>query len=324
MSGQPNLDEVDVRLLGLLRDDARQPIAQLAKELGISRGQLYSRLARLEESGVVDGYTVRLGDAFARSRLRAHVMIKTAPRFRRELESLLSEIVQVSAIHAISGEFDYIAMLEAEDGVELNRLVDEIGMLEGVEFTRSSVILATKLERCNERALPSIRGRLARLRAFPSGGLLAGIAEATRFPGLQVRQAALALRQPFDDRAIGTVVPVAVIRQRLERANHRLDFRNLVLEPLDMLKRDRFHVGAGPAAVRPQPEQFADLLDRKAQVARAPDESQSMHVSIVIVAIPRLLAQRLGDEPGLLVIADHLGRDARQFSGAADVQRASP
>jgi DNA-binding Lrp family transcriptional regulator len=74
-------------------------------------------------------------------------MIKTAPRSRRELEFVLSEIVQVSAIHAISGEFDYIAMLEAEDGVELNRLIDEIGMLDGVEFTRSSVILATKLER---------------------------------------------------------------------------------------------------------------------------------------------------------------------------------
>lgn len=147
MSGQPNLDEIDVRLLGLLRDDARQPIAQLAKELGISRGQLYSRLARLEESGVVAGYTVRLGDAFARSRLRAHVMIKTAPRSRRELEALLSEIAQVSAVHAISGEFDYIAMLEAVDAVELNRLIDEIGMLDGVEFTKSSVILATKLER---------------------------------------------------------------------------------------------------------------------------------------------------------------------------------
>lgn len=147
MLAKPSLDSLNIRLLALLRDDARQPIAQLAKELGIPRGQLYSRLARLEEDGVVGGYTVRLGTAFTRSRIRAHVMIKTAPRCRRELEAALSGIVHVTAIHAISGEFDYIAIIEAEDATELNCLIDEIGILEGVEETTTSVILATKLER---------------------------------------------------------------------------------------------------------------------------------------------------------------------------------
>ena len=142
-----NLDEVDERLLTLLRDDARQTIAQLAKELGISRGQIYSRLARLEEENVVAGYTVRLGNAFAASRVRAHMMIKTLPRFHREVEQALAAFSLVQAIHAISGEYDIIAMLEAEDGAQLNELIDEIGLLDGVERTTTSVILATKVER---------------------------------------------------------------------------------------------------------------------------------------------------------------------------------
>jgi DNA-binding Lrp family transcriptional regulator len=142
-----NLDEVDERLLTLLRDDARQTIAQLAKELGISRGQIYSRLARLEEENVVAGYTVRLGNAFAASRVRAHMMIKTLPRFHREVEQALASFALVQAIHAISGEYDIIAMLEAEDGAQLNELIDEIGLLDGVERTTTSVILATKVER---------------------------------------------------------------------------------------------------------------------------------------------------------------------------------
>jgi DNA-binding Lrp family transcriptional regulator len=142
-----NLDEVDERLLTLLRDDARQTIAQLAKELGISRGQIYSRLARLEEENVVAGYTVRLGNAFAASRVRAHMMIKTLPRFHREVEQALASFALVQAIHAISGDYDIIAMLEAEDGAQLNELIDEIGLLDGVERTTTSVILATKVER---------------------------------------------------------------------------------------------------------------------------------------------------------------------------------
>lgn len=142
-----NLDEIDERLLTLLRDDARQTIAQLAKGLGISRGQIYSRLARLEEERVVAGYTVRLGNAFAASRIRAHMMIKTMPRFHREVEQALAALTQVQAIHAISGEYDIIAMLEAEDSAQLNELIDEVGLLEGVERTTTSVILATKIER---------------------------------------------------------------------------------------------------------------------------------------------------------------------------------
>lgn len=144
---ETRLDETDRRLLSLLRDDARQTIAQLAKELGISRGQIYSRLARLEEEQVVAGYTVRLGNAFVASRMRAHVMIKTLPRFHREVEQALAILPQVQSIHAISGEYDIIAMLETDDGSSLNELIDDIGLLEGVERTTTSVILATKLER---------------------------------------------------------------------------------------------------------------------------------------------------------------------------------
>lgn len=113
----------------------------------MSRGQLYSRLSRLEEIGVVAGYTVRLGAAFAASRVRAHMMIKTLPRCHRDGELALAKIMQVQAIYAISGEYDIIAMLETEDSGQLNDLIDDIGLLEGIERTTTSVILATKTER---------------------------------------------------------------------------------------------------------------------------------------------------------------------------------
>jgi DNA-binding Lrp family transcriptional regulator len=145
--GGQRLDDVDERLLTLLRQDSRQPIAQLAKELGVSRGHLYSRIARLEEEGIVAGYTIRLGTEFSASRMRAHMMIKTLPRHRRDVESALVGIGHVQAVHAISGEYDIIAVLEAEGGAELNDIIDAIGQLEGIEKTTTLVLLATKLER---------------------------------------------------------------------------------------------------------------------------------------------------------------------------------
>ena len=143
----PELDAVDRRLLALLRENSRLPVSQLATLLDIPRAQVYARIERLEAQGVIEGYTVRLGEAFSKTRMRAHVMVKTLPRQGQEAEAALGRIAEVSAIYAISGQYDIIAMVEAADSVAMNELLDRIGTLDGVERTTTSVILAAKLER---------------------------------------------------------------------------------------------------------------------------------------------------------------------------------
>ncbi len=145
--GSPDLDAIDRRLMAALRENSRLPVSQLAALLDIPRAQVYSRLERLENEGVIDGYTVRLGQAYSKTRLRAHVMIKTLPRLCQEAEGLLAEISEISAIYAISGEYDIIALVEAADSIEMNELINRIGMLDGIERTTTSIILAAKLER---------------------------------------------------------------------------------------------------------------------------------------------------------------------------------
>ncbi|UDF05442.1 Lrp/AsnC family transcriptional regulator [Asticcacaulis sp. AND118] len=143
----PEIDATDRRLLAALREDSRLTVSHLAKQLEIPRTQVYARLARLEAEKVIGGYTLRMGQAFSRTRMRAHVMIKCLPRFNLEVETELARLTEISAIYAISGEYDIIAMIEAANSEEVNDLIDRIGLLEGVERTTTSVILATKLER---------------------------------------------------------------------------------------------------------------------------------------------------------------------------------
>jgi len=142
-----HLDDLDAQLLALLREDARRPISDLAAALGVSRATVYARLARLEQEGIVEGYTVRVGIEHERRMIRAHVMIKVLPKLTELTGEQLMAIPQLTTLHAISGEYDMIAMIEAEDVGALNTLIDRIGMLDGVEKTTSSIILATKLQR---------------------------------------------------------------------------------------------------------------------------------------------------------------------------------
>jgi len=140
-------DEVDRRLVGLLRKDARTPIARLSKSLGISRSSVYSRLQKLQYSGVIEGFTVRLSPDLERRQIRAHVLIKVQGKLARGMEKQLHSMPEIISLHAISGVYDLIAELEAASAAALNELIDRIGELEGVEETTSSILLATKWSR---------------------------------------------------------------------------------------------------------------------------------------------------------------------------------
>jgi DNA-binding Lrp family transcriptional regulator len=74
-------------------------------------------------------------------------MIKVLQKLSRITEKQLAGLPALTALHAISGEYDLIAVIEAETVAMLNELIDRIGDLEGVEKTTSSILLASKILR---------------------------------------------------------------------------------------------------------------------------------------------------------------------------------
>jgi len=141
------MDETDQKLIAALRENARQSTAELGRKLGLSRTTVQSRIERLERRGPIAGYTVRLTEDFDRGAVRAHVMITVSPKAARAVEAALRAIPEVRLLHSVSGAFDMIVHLVAGSTVEMDRLVDDIGALEGVERTTSSIILSTRIER---------------------------------------------------------------------------------------------------------------------------------------------------------------------------------
>ncbi len=140
-------DDKDDRLLALLREHGRMPLTEIARRLGVSRGAAQARLQKLERNGTIAGYTVRLAAEFEQACIRAIVMIKAAPANRRAVERRLCQLPELRALHSISGLFDLSALVCARSVAELDRVIDAIGVMDGVEETQSSVILSTKLER---------------------------------------------------------------------------------------------------------------------------------------------------------------------------------
>jgi len=141
------LDEIDRQLIALLQINARESVATLARQLGIARTTVNSRLARLEKGKVITGYGVRLGQRLIDGGLQAYVGIKVQPRSGKEVVRRLSGMGQVQQLCAVSGEFDYVAWLRSDSPEQLDQLLDQIGSVEGVEKTTTSIILSSKVDR---------------------------------------------------------------------------------------------------------------------------------------------------------------------------------
>jgi DNA-binding Lrp family transcriptional regulator len=143
----PALDETDRRLFALLRENARAPTAELARKLGLSRTTVQNRLARLERSRAIAGYTVTVPPEIESALVRAHVLITLAPRQGAAIEVALRRIPEVRVLHSVSGPFDLIAVVAAASIGELDVLIDRIGSLDGVERTTSAIVLSTRIQR---------------------------------------------------------------------------------------------------------------------------------------------------------------------------------
>jgi DNA-binding Lrp family transcriptional regulator len=137
----------DRRLVALLKVNARESTAALARKLGVARTTVQERIRRLEKTGVIAGYTVRIADDVVRHVLSAQVLLNVSPRQAERVVAELKAMPHCTALRAVSGVFDYIATVEADTTAELDRWLDRIGQVQGIERTQTLVVLSTKFER---------------------------------------------------------------------------------------------------------------------------------------------------------------------------------
>jgi DNA-binding Lrp family transcriptional regulator len=147
IAGHSPMRDKDSHLIALLKSNAREPTASLARKLGLARSTVQERLQRLEREGVIKGYTVRLSDEADMKRLRAVVMMSADPRQADRVSAELKRMPEVRSLSAVSGAHDMIAVVEADTPARMDAILDRIGRATGVARTVSSIILSEKFSR---------------------------------------------------------------------------------------------------------------------------------------------------------------------------------
>lgn len=141
------MDELDRNIVGLLGADARMSVATLARRLKVARSTIQARLERLETTGIIAGYTIKLGEAAREGRLRATILVTIEPRSQGAILARLKSIPEVERVHTTSGRFDLLLQVAAPNATQLDRVLDEIGVLTGVRSSESLIHLSTRFDR---------------------------------------------------------------------------------------------------------------------------------------------------------------------------------
>jgi DNA-binding Lrp family transcriptional regulator len=137
------MDTLDHQILSLLRQDARMNVAALAQKLDVSRGTVTNRIRKLEDSGVIVGYTVRLRPDSRPNEITAWMSIAVeGNKARQVVASLLGE-PGVATLADTNGRWDLLAELRAENLAGLSKVLERIRLIKGISNTETSIHLET-------------------------------------------------------------------------------------------------------------------------------------------------------------------------------------
>jgi DNA-binding Lrp family transcriptional regulator len=128
-----------------LRTSGREPVASLAKTLGVTRATVNNRLARLVASGTVMGFTVRIREEAETDVIRAITLIEVEGRSTDDVIRKLRGFPQVQALHSTNGGWDLVADLRTSTLTEFDRLLGRIRSTDGVVNSETSILLSSVL-----------------------------------------------------------------------------------------------------------------------------------------------------------------------------------
>ncbi|MBN3561423.1 Lrp/AsnC family transcriptional regulator [Aliamphritea spongicola] len=127
------MDKFDQGIINLLKQNARQSVAAIGNEVGLSRTAVNDRIRKLEDRGVIRRYTIELGGDLQAHKVSAYFELTFRPFDLQAVKQQFSGIPEISQAHALSGSTDVLLFVEAASMERLTRIRQELSELPDLE-----------------------------------------------------------------------------------------------------------------------------------------------------------------------------------------------
>ena len=144
------IDATDRQILAILQESGRTSNAEVARRLGLAASGVFERIKRLEERGVLRGYTALIAPEAVELGLLAFISVRTEDPVGGDVTAReLAKRSEIQEVHHVAGEDCYLVKVRVKDTAALSQLMKEIGSLRKVRSTRTTVVLETTKESQN-------------------------------------------------------------------------------------------------------------------------------------------------------------------------------
>lgn len=137
------LDDLDYRLIALLRSDSRTPVAVLARELGVNRSTVTSRIDRLVDNGVIEGFTIRVSGDLEHDSVQGVMLVATENSRSHEIVRELRGYPELEQLHSTTGTWDLVLQIRARNLSEFDLVLERVRAIPGVRTTQTNLLFSS-------------------------------------------------------------------------------------------------------------------------------------------------------------------------------------
>ena len=133
------LDDIDRRLLELLKQDARMSYVELGAKVGLSEAAVRRRIKKLQDEGIIKRFTVEIEVGQGASALTLLSVMPSTPT--SEVSMKIKNLPGVQRVYEITGQYDVAVLITGSNIAEVNKCIDDIRKSKGVATTNTIIIL---------------------------------------------------------------------------------------------------------------------------------------------------------------------------------------
>ena len=136
------IDEVDVRVLSKLRENARLSNVEIARQLKISEATIRRRIKALEDKGIIQGYSCYLNYQLIENPVKVYVHLAIDPSHRERVVARLCAHSRAVAVYRVTGDHDVLCVMLFVDMTELHAFLDRDLRMDGIRDVRSQIVMS--------------------------------------------------------------------------------------------------------------------------------------------------------------------------------------
>ena len=139
------MKDLDNQIIALLKRNARMLVTQMARELGVSRVTIDAHIKKMETSGIISGYTVKLGTEEFRHKVSGWILISVqANKEEYAIEKMIGT-PEITRLHTTNGKWDLAAEIQVPTLEHVDAVISKLRQIDGITETDTSLLLSSRI-----------------------------------------------------------------------------------------------------------------------------------------------------------------------------------